>query len=109
MGTRLDPEIGKYTGTDFTCITFFPDLARFKMDRLDEDIVSLFSKRAYDLAGSVISSGQRLQVIIIITTTIIMIAATTLLHSAYCTNTYIDTVDDDAIFHVALVDVLSSG
>jgi DNA topoisomerase II len=36
---------------DFTCITFKPDLKRFKMESLDKDIVALFTKRAYDLAG----------------------------------------------------------
>jgi DNA topoisomerase-2 len=62
MSVKLDPEITKHTGTDYTCITFYPDLARFKMDSLDEDIVSLLSKRAYDMAGSVISNGQKLSV-----------------------------------------------
>jgi hypothetical protein len=36
---------------DFTCITFKPDLGRFKMDSLDKDIIALFTKRAYDMAG----------------------------------------------------------
>ena len=36
---------------DYTCITFKPDLKKFKMDHLDKDIVSLFTKRAYDMAG----------------------------------------------------------
>jgi DNA topoisomerase-2 len=36
---------------DYTCITFYPDLQKFKMDFLDEDIVSLLIKRAYDIAG----------------------------------------------------------
>jgi len=36
---------------DFTCITFRPDLKRFKMDKLDEDHIQLFTKRAYDMAG----------------------------------------------------------
>jgi len=37
---------------DFVKISFRPDLARFKMDTLDEDTVQLLSKRAYDIAGS---------------------------------------------------------
>ena len=36
---------------DYTCITFKPDLQKFKMTHLDNDIVSLFTKRAYDMAG----------------------------------------------------------
>ena len=40
---------------DYTCITFWPDLAKFKMSSLDDDIVSLFSKRIYDMAGIVSS------------------------------------------------------
>jgi DNA topoisomerase II len=36
---------------DFTCIKFKPDLKLFKMRELDDDIVALFTKRAYDMAG----------------------------------------------------------
>ncbi|CAJ1338347.1 unnamed protein product [Effrenium voratum] len=36
----------------FTCITFKPDLAKFGMTKLDDDIVSLLTKRVYDIAGS---------------------------------------------------------
>jgi DNA topoisomerase-2 len=55
MTTRKDPVISNTSSNDtedFTCITFYPDLARFKMDRLDEDIVALLSKRVYDIAGT---------------------------------------------------------
>ena len=55
MTTRRDPVISKVTSSgaeDFTCITFYPDLDRFKMDRLDEDIIALLSKRVYDIAGT---------------------------------------------------------
>lgn len=51
---------------DFTSITFFPDLKKFKMQRMDDDIVSLFTKRAYDLAGvtdkkvKVVLNGERI-------------------------------------------------
>lgn len=38
-------------GKDYTCITFKPDLRRFGMDHLDEDIVALMTKRVYDMAG----------------------------------------------------------
>jgi DNA topoisomerase-2 len=36
---------------NFTCITFYPDLSKFKMKIMDADIISLMTKRAYDLAG----------------------------------------------------------
>lgn len=38
---------------DYTKITFVPDLAKFKMEQLDDDIIGLMSRRAYDVAGSV--------------------------------------------------------
>jgi DNA topoisomerase-2 len=62
MGTRSEPEVTKYSGTDYTCITFKPDLARFKMDCLDEDIVALLSKRVYDIAATNTASGAKLNV-----------------------------------------------
>jgi DNA topoisomerase-2 len=52
MTERRQPVVKESTGSDFTCVTFFPDLRRFNMDCLDEDIVSLFSKRVYDIAGA---------------------------------------------------------
>lgn len=36
---------------DYTCVTFYPDLQKFRMSIMDDDIVSLFTKRAFDLAG----------------------------------------------------------
>ena len=51
MGDRADPEIKPVKGEDYTCITFYPDLKRFNMSHLDEDIVSLMTKRVYDMAG----------------------------------------------------------
>ena len=52
MGVREEPEIKPNPdGKDYTCITFKPDLARFGMTHLDDDIVSLMTKRVYDLAG----------------------------------------------------------
>ncbi len=48
---------------DFVKITFSPDLEKFKMTSLDEDIVALFSKRAYDIAGSMArAEGKKLNV-----------------------------------------------
>ncbi|KAH8404824.1 hypothetical protein KR222_004799 [Zaprionus bogoriensis] len=52
MSKTADPTVKDFNGTDFTRITFSPDLAKFKMDRLDEDIVALMSRRAYDVAAS---------------------------------------------------------
>lgn len=52
MGVREEPDIKPNPdGKDYTCITFRPDLRRFGMERLDEDIVSLMTKRVYDMAG----------------------------------------------------------
>ena len=62
MTSRKDPVIGKHSGSDFTCVTFYPDLKRFKMEELDEDIVSLLSKRVYDIAGTNTASGAKLNV-----------------------------------------------
>ncbi|VDO55007.1 unnamed protein product [Haemonchus placei] len=38
--------------TRFFQVTFKPDLKKFKMSHLDDDIVGLMSRRAYDIAGS---------------------------------------------------------
>ncbi|KJE90404.1 DNA topoisomerase II [Capsaspora owczarzaki ATCC 30864] len=46
----ISPSEGGSKG-DFTKITFKPDLSRFKMDYLDDDIVGLFRRRVYDIAG----------------------------------------------------------
>ncbi|CAE7424251.1 TOP2, partial [Symbiodinium microadriaticum] len=62
MSTRSTPEIKKYSGSDYTCITFKPDLQRFKMDFMDDDIVSLLSKRVYDIAGTNTAAGAKLNV-----------------------------------------------
>ena len=52
MSRKEEPEIGANPGgLDFTKVSFRPDLARFNMQRLDDDTVSLLTKRVYDLAG----------------------------------------------------------
>lgn len=51
MTRKDEPIITKADKGDFTCIKFHPDLAKFNMTRLDPDIVALFTKRAYDMAG----------------------------------------------------------
>ncbi|KAL7677371.1 hypothetical protein ACOME3_003608 [Neoechinorhynchus agilis] len=48
-----DPKIEPARKNDFTRITFKPDLAKFNMDFLDDDIVSLFKRRVYDIAAAV--------------------------------------------------------
>lgn len=54
MSSKREPKIDKYSGDDFTEVTFYPDLAKFGgMTSLDPDIVSLMMKRVYDIAGSI--------------------------------------------------------
>uniref|UniRef100_UPI0037E9A162 DNA topoisomerase 2-beta isoform X1 n=1 Tax=Semicossyphus pulcher TaxID=241346 RepID=UPI0037E9A162 len=52
MSKTSDPKIKFFDGEDFTCVTFQPDLSKFKMEKLDKDIVALLTRRAYDVAGS---------------------------------------------------------
>lgn len=52
MGKASEPRIKEHHGEDFTKVTFSPDLSKFKMQSLDEDIVALMSRRAYDVAAS---------------------------------------------------------
>lgn len=40
-------------GTQFTRISFKPDLAKFQMTEMDEDFEALIKKRVYDMAGCV--------------------------------------------------------
>jgi len=50
---RGKPKLKKATRkTPFTCVTFAPDYAKFRMKGLDKDHISLFTKRVYDLAGT---------------------------------------------------------
>lgn len=52
MDVTEDPIIEGYIGEEFTKITFKPDLRRFKMVELDDDIISLMKKRVYDMCGT---------------------------------------------------------
>lgn len=52
MGRTEDSKIKYFDGDEYTCITFQPDLAKFKMSMLDKDTVALMTRRAYDIAGS---------------------------------------------------------
>ncbi|XP_022236332.1 DNA topoisomerase 2-alpha-like isoform X2 [Limulus polyphemus] len=67
MMKTTDAKITPFHGEDFTRITFYPDLAKFKMEMLDNDTVAFLSRRAYDIAGStrgvkVHLNGKRLPV-----------------------------------------------
>lgn len=67
MMKTSDPKIKHFEGDDYTCVTFQPDLAKFKMERLDKDIMALMTRRAYDLAGAskgvkVMFNGKKLPV-----------------------------------------------
>lgn len=67
MGRAGDTNIKAFDGEEFTCITFKPDLSKFKMSTLDKDTVALMTRRAYDVAGSskgvkVFFNGKRLPV-----------------------------------------------
>ncbi|KAF6097834.1 DNA topoisomerase II alpha [Phyllostomus discolor] len=67
MGRAGEMELKPFNGEDYTCITFQPDLSKFKMQSLDKDIVALMVRRAYDIAGStkdvkVFLNGNRLPV-----------------------------------------------
>lgn len=67
MAKTNDAKIKFFDGEDFTCVTFQPDLAKFKMEKLDKDILALLTRRAYDVAGScrgvkVMLNGKKLPV-----------------------------------------------
>ena len=53
MTKTKEPKIKETDRTDYTSITYYPDLAKFKMEKLDNDTVALLAKRAYDIAGCV--------------------------------------------------------
>ena len=62
------PEVTEYSRDmlDYTSVSFVPDLKRFGMKTLSDDIVALFSKRVLDIAGTtapsvrVFLNGKRL-------------------------------------------------
>lgn len=57
MGQTKEPTITDAKNDDFTAITFYPDLPKFKMEKLDKDTVDLFTRRAYDIAA--VASGVK--------------------------------------------------
>ncbi|XP_060604745.1 DNA topoisomerase 2-alpha-like isoform X3 [Ruditapes philippinarum] len=67
MGKTKEPSITDAKEEDFTAITFYPDLEKFRMETLDKDTVDLFTRRAYDIAAAsrdvkVILNGKRIPV-----------------------------------------------
>lgn len=54
MSNVSKPKINKLkTKKEFTRVTFKPDLTKFNMDSLDEEILSVLRRRVYDLCGTV--------------------------------------------------------
>ena len=51
MFDKQPPKITKCSTKPYTKITFQPDLKKFGMNKLDDDIVSLMTKRVYDLTA----------------------------------------------------------
>lgn len=52
MSEKGEPQITPCSSSEnWTCITFKPDLERFQMAALEEDTITLFRKRVYDMAG----------------------------------------------------------
>ncbi len=70
MSIKQEPEISNHprSGSEFTKISFLPDFAKFGMpDGMDDDLLALFTKRVYDLAGvvknvKVLLNGERIQI-----------------------------------------------
>jgi DNA topoisomerase II len=67
MGTASEPRVSSCDAEDFTCVTFYPDLAKFGMTELEQDTVDIFTRRAYDIAASargvkVFLNGKRLPI-----------------------------------------------
>ncbi|KAJ1928500.1 DNA topoisomerase 2, partial [Tieghemiomyces parasiticus] len=68
MSQRGDPVITANTRKEeFTKITFRPDLAKFHMEAMDDDIIALFKKRVYDMAGTMVGvnvylNGEKIRI-----------------------------------------------
>lgn len=62
MSKHSKPKVKPYTTKgSYTCVTFYPDLERFSMTCLDQDIIDLMTKRAYDIAGCL---GKKVKVLL---------------------------------------------
>ena len=69
MSSKSEPIITACKANEnWTKVTFRPDLAKFHMEKLEDDVVALMSKRVLDIAGCLGKSvkvelnGQRLPV-----------------------------------------------
>ncbi|KAJ3044271.1 DNA topoisomerase 2 [Rhizophlyctis rosea] len=67
MSKRGSPKLIKAAKDDFTKITFKPDLARFGMAEMDDDLEAVLRKRVYDIAGvvrdvKVFLNGDRIKI-----------------------------------------------
>lgn len=68
MRKKQKSKISAHLGESFTKITFWPDLSRFGMKKLDKDIVGLMCRRVVDVAGTtpakckVHLNGKRLEI-----------------------------------------------
>ncbi len=58
MTQKTDPIITNYSKYPFTKITFIPDYDKLGISGLNNDIISLFTKRTYDIAGLTSESIQ---------------------------------------------------
>lgn len=67
MSEKSKPKITKNSGKSYTKISFIPDYARFSMKGLDDDTISLITKRVYDCiacteaAVGIYLNGERLK------------------------------------------------
>ncbi|PAA94319.1 hypothetical protein BOX15_Mlig014497g1, partial [Macrostomum lignano] len=67
MGKAGEAKIMKNGAEDYTKVSFKPDLTKFGMTELDDDTIALFSRRAFDIAGTcsgvrVFLNGEKLPV-----------------------------------------------
>lgn len=53
MSITEKPKVTSYSRDEYTKITFKPDLGKFNLAELTDDIIALLKKRVYDLAGCV--------------------------------------------------------
>ncbi|TVU48043.1 hypothetical protein EJB05_07665 [Eragrostis curvula] len=61
MGNNSGPQISDYRkGVNWTMVTFKPDLAKFNMTNLEDDVVALMKKRVFDMAAIL---GETVQVV----------------------------------------------
>ena len=51
MTKKTEPIISKYEKNPYTKISFIPDFKTFKLEKLTDDIISLFEKRIYDICA----------------------------------------------------------